>query len=73
MRLSGLRSDSPLSTMGLRNGDEVSHVNGMSLASPESALEAYAAARTAPKLRVELVREQKPMALCVVVGPPLNR
>jgi len=47
LRLFGIGSDGPLAMIGLMNGDLLVEVNGRPLTSPDAALNAYAALRTA--------------------------
>jgi general secretion pathway protein C len=63
IRLFGIRPDSLLSGVGLQNGDRLETVNGLSVATAESALLAYAQLRRAERLRVRLVRRGTPVEL----------
>lgn len=56
MRLFGVRAGAFLDRLQFRNGDTVSTVNGQPLTSPESALEAYSAARSAHTIVVGVTR-----------------
>jgi general secretion pathway protein C len=56
VRLSGIRDGSPLSRLGLRNGDVLRAINGRELTTGEAALEAYASLRNAAELRISLAR-----------------
>lgn len=56
MRLSGIRSDSLLGTLGLKNGDQLKSINGFDMSDPEKALEAYSRLKTADKMKVSVVR-----------------
>jgi general secretion pathway protein C len=61
IRLLGIRSDTLLGTLGIRDGDVVESINGYHLGSPEKALEAYARLRTATSLDIKLTREGEPV------------
>lgn len=61
LRLFGLRPNSLLSALGLKNGDRLESVNGFDLTNPEKALEAYARLRTASRLRLHLNRAGQPL------------
>ena len=56
VRLYGAGPDTLLSALGFENGDILQAINGMDVASPEKALEAYARLRVARDLRVSLSR-----------------
>ena len=56
IRLYAIRPASLLARLGLRNGDKLVRVNGISLSSPETALRLYAMLKTAPFVRLELER-----------------
>lgn len=61
LRLFGVRPGSLLATLGLKNGDRLETINGLSLANPEQALQAYARLRTAEHLRLRVVRAGQPL------------
>jgi general secretion pathway protein C len=63
VRLFGIRPQTLLSTLGLRNGDRLESINGFDVASPEKALQAYARLRSATHLRVQVNRVGKPVEL----------
>jgi general secretion pathway protein C len=63
LRLFGIRPTSLLSTLGLKNGDRLESINGLNIASPEKALEAYARLRTAQHLRLRLERAGRPLEI----------
>lgn len=65
IRLTGVRDGSLLSTLNLKNGDQLTSINGFDLSSPEQALNAYARLRTADKLSLEITRQGKPVTLQV--------
>lgn len=56
MKLSGIRSDSLLGTLGLKNGDQLKAINGFDMSDPEKALEAYSRLKTADNMKVTVVR-----------------
>jgi general secretion pathway protein C len=56
IRLFGIRPDTLLGLLGLENGDRLHSINGLEIASPEKALEAYARLRVADHLTVQLNR-----------------
>jgi general secretion pathway protein C len=56
VRLYGVRPDTLLGTLGLKNGDRLEQINGYDMGSPEKALEAYARLRTAENLKIKLNR-----------------
>jgi general secretion pathway protein C len=63
IRLLGIRQDSLPDILGLVNGDRLETVNGFSVASPETALEAYVRLRTADNLKVQIRRAGRPMTI----------
>lgn len=67
LRLFGIRPESLLSSLGVRNGDRLESINGFELAKPEKALEAYARLRGASQLRLRLTRASAPLELSVNV------
>ncbi len=56
IRLFGVRPDGLLGRLGFENGDRVERVMGKSVATPENALEAYAAMRGAKLIEIDIVR-----------------
>jgi hypothetical protein len=67
IRLFGVRPDGVLGRLGLENGDRIDRVMGKSIASPEQALEVYAALRAAKVIEIEVVRRGIPKKLTVRV------
>ena len=63
IRLFGVRSDSLLGLIGVENGDRLEKINGLDVASPERALEAYAKLRVAENLTVQVNRRGSPTTL----------
>jgi general secretion pathway protein C len=56
IRLFGIKSESLLGALGLKNGDRLESINGFNMGSPEKALEAYARLRTASQLDITVNR-----------------
>lgn len=56
IKLFGLRPDSTLTRLGFLNGDSLRAIDGYDLATPETALEAYARLRNSPDYHVEIAR-----------------
>lgn len=56
IRLFGVRPETLLGTLGLKNGDRLESINGFDMGNPEKALEAYARLRTADSLKIKLNR-----------------
>ena len=69
LQLYGIRSTSPLGQLGLRNADLVVAVNGLPLARPDTALEAYSRLRHADRVVVDLKREEQPLTLTYRMVP----
>ncbi len=63
IRLFGIRPESLLGTLGIRDGDVVESINGFDLASPEKALQAYARLRTAANLNLKLIRHGQSVSI----------
>lgn len=61
VQLFGVRSNSLLGRLGLQNGDILNRINGLEIASPDRALEAYSRLRTADHLTVSLTRNGQPV------------
>jgi hypothetical protein len=70
IRLFGVRPDGVLGRLGLENGDRIDRVMGKSIASPEQALEVYAALRAAKVIEIEVVRRGIPKKLTVRGSDP---
>jgi len=58
-KLYAIRPGSIYAVLGLRNGDTITAVNGMSIASPDRALRVYSKLRGAKKLTFALIRRGK--------------
>ncbi|HET6337402.1 MAG TPA: PDZ domain-containing protein, partial [Polyangiales bacterium] len=62
-KLYGIRKDSPLHTLGLQNGDVLLAINGLEIATPDAALDAYSRLRSESNLSVSLERRGEPMTV----------
>lgn len=62
-KLAGVRPSSLFAQLGLKNGDIMHRANGLSLASPQAALEAYGALRGAAEITLEITRAGAPVKL----------
>jgi general secretion pathway protein C len=56
-KLFSIRPDSLFARLGLRNGDVLQRINGLSLSSPDRALEAYSRLRDASRIELEVERQ----------------
>jgi hypothetical protein len=65
IKLFAIRPNSVLARLGLQNGDLVRSVNGISLATPDQALAAYARLREASHFTIELERRGAPLTIDV--------
>jgi general secretion pathway protein C len=63
IRMFGIKPDTLLGVLGMQNGDRLEKINGFEMASPETALEAYARLRTADHLTVAINRNGQPTNL----------
>lgn len=68
IRMFGVRPDTLLGSLGLKNGDRLEQINGFNLASPEEALNAYARLRTAGKLSLTLTRRGQPTSIDINIS-----
>jgi general secretion pathway protein C len=57
--LFGVRPNTLLGTLGLRNGDRIEEINGFDISDPEKALQAYARLRSADRLSIDILRRGK--------------
>lgn len=57
--LFGVRPNTLLGTLGLRNGDRIEEINGFDISDPEKALQAYARLRSADVLSIDILRRGK--------------
>lgn len=62
-KMFSIRPDSLYSRLGLRNGDVLQRINGLSLDSVERGLEAYQKMRESPRLELDVERNGQPMRL----------
>jgi general secretion pathway protein C len=63
VKLYGIRRNSLLGRLGVRNGDMLRTINGFSMTSPDTALEAYSRLRSADKLTLAVKRQNKEMTI----------
>ncbi|MGF1465227.1 MAG: type II secretion system protein GspC [Sandaracinaceae bacterium] len=63
VKLYGIRRSSLLGRLGVQNGDLLSTINGYDMASPDSALEAYARLRDAERITLNVVRRGSPLTI----------
>jgi general secretion pathway protein C len=63
VKLYGIRRNSLLGRLGVRNGDMLRTINGFDMASPDTALEAYSVLRSADKLTLAIQRQRKEVTL----------
>jgi general secretion pathway protein C len=63
VRLSGIKPNSILSTLGMKNSDVLKTINGYDMGDQDKALEAYAKLKTASKLTIVLDRGGSPVTL----------
>ncbi len=60
LKVAGVRAGTILDLVGVKNGDRLMSINGLSIADPGSAIQAYTQLREAPHLTVALSRDGKP-------------
>jgi general secretion pathway protein C len=63
VKLYGIRRNSLLGRLGVRNGDMLRTINGFDMTSPDTALEAYSRLRSADKLSLAVKRQNKEMTI----------
>jgi general secretion pathway protein C len=63
VKLYGIRRNSLLGHLGIRNGDMLRTINGYDMTSPDSALEAYSGLRSADKLTLAVKRQNNEMTI----------
>lgn len=61
VQLFGVRDNSLLSRLGMRNGDTLNRINGLDIATPDRALEAYSRLRTADHIQLSVTRNGQPV------------
>jgi S1-C subfamily serine protease len=67
-KLYAIRPNSVAARIGLENGDTIEEINGLPLATPESALEAYTTLRHAVHLDVAIERRGKPFGIAIQIN-----
>jgi general secretion pathway protein C len=65
----GVRANNLLGRIGLQNADVLTRINGLEIASPDKALEAYARLRTADRLSVSVLRNGAPVNIDFNIRP----
>ncbi len=63
VKLYGIRRNSLLGRLGVRNGDMLRTINGFDMTSPDTALEAYSRLRSADKLTLAVKRQNKEITI----------
>ena len=63
VKLYGIRRNSLLGRLGVRNGDMLRTINGFDMTSPDTALEAYSVLRSADKLTLAVKRQNNEMTI----------
>jgi general secretion pathway protein C len=63
VKLYGIRRNSLLGRLGIRNGDMLRTINGFDMTSPDTALEAYSRLRSADKLTLAVKRQNKEITI----------
>lgn len=66
-KIYAIGSRSPLAALGLRNGDTIHSIDGMDIASPDRALEAYALLQDKSDFRIMLTRDGCPVSMSVTL------
>lgn len=69
LTLFGVRPNNLLGRIGLQNADVLTRINGLEIASPDKALEAYARLRTADRLTVSVLRNGQPVNIDINIRP----
>lgn len=67
MRLTGIRQNSVLSAIGMKNGDNLKSINGYDMGDQDKALEAYSKLRTAGKLTIDVERDGAPTTIDISI------
>lgn len=62
-RLSGIRRNSPLYALGIRNGDVIHNVNGTSLANPADAMGAFQSLGSTSNFNFDITRRNNPVTM----------
>ena len=63
VKLYGIRRNSLLGRLGVRNGDMLRTINGFDMTSPDTALEAYSVLRSADKLTLAVKRQNQEITI----------
>ena len=63
LRIALLKPGTALDALGVRSGDVLLSMNGIPLTAPDRMLEAYARARTEPRLRLVVSRDDRQFQL----------
>lgn len=63
MLLRGLKPESALSKIGLKNGDLLKDINGFKMSDPDEAVDAYAKLRKTKRFDIHVVRDGKAMTI----------
>lgn len=61
VQMFGIRGNSLLGRLGMQNGDILNRINGLEIASPDRALEAYSRLRTSDHITVSVTRNGQPV------------
>lgn len=67
MRMSGIKPDSILGELGMKNGDLLQDINGFDMSDPDKAVDAYAKLRRAGKLDMTLMRDNAPYTVHIQI------
>jgi general secretion pathway protein C len=67
MRMSGIRSNSVLNTIGMKNGDVLKSINGFDMNDPDKAVEAYGRLRSVKSLTVTVDRGGSPLTIDLAI------
>jgi general secretion pathway protein C len=67
IRLSGIKGESILGELGMKNGDMLTGINGFDMTDPEKAVDAYAKLRKAGKLDISMTRDGSPVNIKIQI------
>ena len=73
VQLFGVRRNTLLGRLGMQNGDVLNRINGLDIASPDRALEAYSRLRTSDHLQVSVTRNGRPSTSISTSGDPRSK